>query len=615
MGPRLHYFLRLLLFWLILFASFRFLFLCFNADLVFQHPPPETLQSFVRGFRLDLSTIAYLMLPSFLLWALFQLVPKKIIHQINQGYHFLLLFLLPVLFVSTIKMYHEWEALLSVSVLDYVANPGEVVSFISTAELLGLVIFLILYVTFSIWMYKKVVRGFLLDKGKVLYRVVIGLLMPVILGISARGGWQLIPINESAAYFSDTPFFNHVAVNPFWYFIHSVLDKDTDKNPYALMDPAEAKQRYDHLYASIDSAGIDVLTTTKPNLVFIILESWTADIIEALGGEAGITPQFDSLRKEGLLFTNIYGAGARTEHGLISVLSGYAPPPKVSIITIPSKSAKIANLNTLFANDGYASSFYYGGEIHFVNMKSYLVNGHFKTIVDKENFEETQLNSKWGAHDEFVLNKQLADLDNTSGPFLSVVLTLSTHEPFEVPMETPFNGKDEADKFRKSAYYTDHCLGDYFSKAKQEGWYDNTLFILVADHGHRLPKNNDLSRPESKRIPLLLFGNVLREEFRGKQIDITGNQHDIPATLLHQLHKETSRFPGSKDLLNPSTRSFAYYVTDNVMGWITPGQMMLFDLTKREFISLTDPPVTYIDSLQSDAKAYLQYHYQEYLDF
>ena len=615
MNPRLHYFLRLLLFWLILFASFRFIFLCFNADLVFQNPIPETLQSFIRGFRLDLSTIAYLMLPSFLFWVLFQFTQKKIIHQINQGYHFILLFLLPVLFVSTIKMYHEWEALLSVSVLDYVANPGEVVSFISTAELLGLVVFLVLYVTCSIWLYKKVVRGFLHDKGKTLYKFVIGLIMPVLMGISARGGLQLIPINESAAYYSDTPFFNHVAVNPFWYFIHSVLDKDTDKNPYALMDPAEAKQRHNHLYASIDSAGIEVLTTTQPNLVFIILESWTADIIEALGGEPGITPQFDSLRKEGLLFTNIYGAGARTEHGLISVLSGYAPPPKVSIITIPSKSAKIANLNSLFAKDGYASSFYYGGEIHFVNMKSYLVNGHFKTIIDKEDFEENQLNSKWGAHDEFVLDKQLADLHNTSGPFLSVVLTLSTHEPFEVPMETPFNGKDESDKFRKSAYYTDHCLGDYFKKAKQETWYDNTLFILVADHGHRLPKNNDLSRPESKRIPLLMFGNVLKEEFRGKQIDITGNQHDIPATVLPQLHKETSLFPGSKNLLNPSTKSFAYYVTDNVMGWIAPGQMLLFDLTKREFISLTDPPVPYIDSLQSDAKAYLQYHYQEYLDF
>ncbi|MBK9982845.1 MAG: LTA synthase family protein [Saprospiraceae bacterium] len=361
-----------------------------------------------------------------------------------------------------------------------------------------------------------------------------------------------------------------------------------------------------------------MLKSVKPNIVIIILESWTADIIRSLGGENNITPNFDTLSKQGLLFTQIYAAGSRTEHGLISVLSGFPPPPLISIISIPSKSEKLKSINNVFADDGYSSSFYYGGESGFVNMKSYLINSGFTTIVDKASFTANQLNSKWGAHDQYVFERQLLDLKIAHEPFLSVLLTLSSHEPFEVPMETPFDDDhSEPGKFRKAAFYSDHCLGEYFRAAKKESWYDNTLFILVADHGHRLPKERDFNMPESKRIPLLFFGNVLQENIRGATIDKTCNQNDIAATLLSQLNKNYSDFPSSRDILNPGTKNFAYYTNDNVWGWITPEQKFIYTYATQTLSNTgsTSLAAPLNDSIVLDAKAYIQTHYQRYLSF
>jgi phosphoglycerol transferase MdoB-like AlkP superfamily enzyme len=611
------YFFRLVSFWLLVFATFRLVWLVMSMPQLHDASWGTILLSFIAGFKLDISTIAYIALPSFLLWVIYQFTNSRIVFQINQWYHYVLFFAFSLLYVCTIKMYGMWNALLHVGVFDYLADPGEVVSFITTGELILLVVSIAAWVTGLILLYKKLVRGFTYIPGRLRYKLFISVVLPVVFIVGARGGLQLVPVNESTAYHSDISYFNHLAINPFWYFMHSMLEKDAEENPYLFYDSNVASDRVRHLLPPTDTSFTKVLTTTRPNIVFILLESWTADIIAALDGESNVTPYFDSLRQDGLLFTKIYSAGSRTEHGLISVLSGYPPPPKVSIITIPHKVSQLGSINTLLNAQGYSSSFYYGGEIGFVNMKGYLIQTGFENIVDKENFDEAQLNSKWGAHDEFVFEKQLQDLNQADTPFFSVVLTLSTHEPFEVPMKTPFNGKDEPDKFRKSAYYTDACLRRFFAIAKKQPWYDNTLFVLVADHGHRLPKKRHLDWPQTKRVPLLWYGSVIDSLYRGTTIARYGNQHDLPATLAHQLGLDASVFPLSKNLLDPDCPEYGYYVTDNVMGWVTSKQTVSYNFTKETFRMMRPDPIDSLakDSIEKDAKAFLQMHFQRYLDY
>ena len=158
--------------------------------------------------------------------------------------------------------------------------------------------------------------------------------------------------------------------------------------------------------------------------------------------------------------------------------------------------------------------------------KTYIIS--FKKvskIVGIDDFEKSQLNSKWGAHDEFVLTRQLGDLGKEKQPFFSVLMTLSSHEPFETPIATPFPGKDLPSKFRSAAWYTDKCLGEYFEKAKKQPWYKNTLFVLVADHGHLLPLERDYYDVENRHIPLLALGGALEENLKGQKINVTGNQN------------------------------------------------------------------------------------------
>lgn len=154
---------------------------------------------------------------------------------------------------------------------------------------------------------------------------------------------------------------------------------------------------------------------------------------------------------------------------------------------------------------------------------------------------------------------------------------------------------------------------EYFRMAKQQPWYDNTLFILVADHGHRLPKKSNLNLPQSKRIPLLFYGNVLKEHVKGKTNTIVGNQNDIAATLLHQLGKPADKFSRSKDLLNPNCNGFAYYTTDYTLGWVTNSQKFIYFYTSKTLNTIGTGAVN--DSILLDAKAFLQTHYDEYLRF
>jgi phosphoglycerol transferase MdoB-like AlkP superfamily enzyme len=612
---KFHYLSRLLIYWMIVFTQFRLFFLVFNYQTIIYPDIGLAFKSLIAGLRLDLSMTAYLMMPSFLLWILQWFIRRPFINHVNNIYIFTVLFLLSILMISTIKMHHEWGTLLNAGIFNYLKHPGEMIAFISTVELLLWILFIGLHFGLNVFIYKKLVNRFPENFGKKILNGSILVLSLLLLPVMARGGFQLAPINESSAYFSEVSFFNHVAINPAWYFLHSLAGQRSAENPYLFMESEKAEMRNQNLFSKGDTAFYFILTTSRPNIVIIILESWTADIIQSLGGEANITPSFESLRKDGLLFTNIYGAGSRTEHGLISVLSGFPPPPHISIITMPSKTEKLNSLNEKLSADGYSSSFFYGGEIGFANMKSYLAGTHFKKIVDEASFEKNQLSPKWGAHDEYVFEKQVQYLNTEKEPFFSVILTLSSHEPFEVPMQTPFKGNDESDKFRKAAYYSDHALGEYFKAAKKENWYDNTLFILVADHGHRLPRNTDLNRYESKRIPLLFYGNVLKENVRGTTIPKTGNQHDIAATLLNQLHKDFSGFPKSKDLLNSGTKEFAYYTNDDVLGWVTPSDKFIYIYSSKELQNTGGPTIAspLNDSIVLDAKAFLQTHYAGYL--
>jgi phosphoglycerol transferase MdoB-like AlkP superfamily enzyme len=611
---KIHFLLRLLLFWLLLFALYRVLFISYYFSKIPTGQSAETFLSFFYALRLDVATACMAITIPYLLWVVQQFYKHKIFHRINFVFTSSLVLVISLLSIANIKIYGEWGTPLSARALNYLLYPKEALASVSFLEIVLLLSSCGALVAGSIFAYRKLINNFSAPIENKKWKLAQIILIPIILAIGYRGGLQLSPVNESSAYYSSVQLNNHIATNNIWYLGHSIVEANDKKNPYNFMDSQTANAITTGLFEH-SSDTTSLIKNKTPNIIVIVLESWTADIIKALGSEENITPHFEELCKDGLLFTQMYGSGFRTEQGLVSILSGFPAQPNNSIITTPSKAEQLPSLTVELEKTGYNASFYYGGEVEFANMKSYLLNSHFTKIFDKNNFEKNQLNSKWGAHDEYVLNKQLTELKTEKQPFFSMLLTLSTHEPFEVPMQTPFNGSEEAEKFKKAAYYTDECLFNYFKEAKKQAWYANTLFILVADHGHHLPKNRNMDMPESRRITALITGGALMDVWRGKTFDKIANQNDVAATILSQLQQPYSKFTWSRDIFNPATKEFAYYSNENVVGWIAPQQNVVYSFNSQKVDVQPKSQTILNDTILVDAKAYLQTLYEQYLNY
>ncbi|MBP9083246.1 MAG: sulfatase-like hydrolase/transferase [Bacteroidia bacterium] len=611
MKQSLLFFLKHYLFWVLIFIGFRILFLFSQSQSLGDTPLTEIALSLLVGFQLDISTASYFAIIPFLLTIALIWGGDRIIFNILKVYYLLILFITMILSIGNIIIYKYWGTLLNSRGLAYVLQPAEMFASVTDFQLVsGIIVLIILFFLMRKAYYFYLHPALAEINGTRLQRLAsVCIALPLIV-IGIRGGLQLIPVNESAAVFSSNKLLNEAATNNLWYLGHNLKQAGTtNKNPYQWFSDEESIQVVASLYAKKSVPDSIFNMNHKPNVVLILLESWTADIIEPLGGIAGVTPNFSKLCKEGMLFSAIYSSGFRTDQALVSALSGYPSQPNNSIIRFPSKASQLPSIANVFNENGYQTSFYYGGELGFANMYNYLSVTGFKTITGKEAFEDDVMNSKWGAHDEAVLDLQLSDLKKAQQPFFSTLLTLSTHEPFEVPVNTPFNDPSEPELFKKSAWYTDYCLGKYFEQAKNESWFTNTIFVLVADHGHRLPLNRSFDDPFIRRIPMLIIGNPLRKELKGTQINVIGNQNDLPATLLSALNYNHNEFPWSRDLMVPTQNPFAYLSLDYAISWVhQKGNTVVRLDSKQESISA--------DSTENRiAKAYLQQLYKSFLSF
>jgi phosphoglycerol transferase MdoB-like AlkP superfamily enzyme len=411
-----------------------------------------------------------------------------------------------------------------------------------------------------------------------------------ILGItflSVRGGWQLAPISQSMAYFSSKPILNHAAVNTSWNLAQDVVNNMAgNSGDFHYLPEAQADSILQHYQSGDSLARTEILSTKRPNVVFIILESFTADVVESLGGEPGISTELGQLMKQGVSFTNLYASGDRTDKGLVAVMSAFPAQATKSIISETDKQEHLPSVAQVFKEQGYQTSFMYGGESEFFGFKPYVLSHGFDHSTDKHAFAPEDQNSKWGAHDGVVFKRFKKQLGQLKQPFFATMLTLSNHEPFEIPESPRFPGTDLPNRFRSTAFYTDKSLGTFIRAARKEPWFKETLFVIVADHGHRLPKEKyAISEAKRFHIPLLLVGDVIKPEFRGKQMSVFGSQTDIAKTVLGQLGLDGSRFTFSQDLFATHTDSgYAFFDWDNGFGVISKQGFTSYDNAGKRLI-------------------------------
>jgi phosphoglycerol transferase MdoB-like AlkP superfamily enzyme len=326
----------------------------------------------------------------------------------------------------------------------------------------------------------------------------------------------------------------------------------------------------------------------RRNVVLVSVESLSADFLGAFGNEAGLTPNLDRLAREGLLFRRVYATGTRTVRGLEALALAVPPTPGQSIVRRPNNEG-LFSLASVFTDRGYESKYVYGGYAYFDNMSHFFgANGY--TVVDRRAIPAAQIHHEtvWGVADEDLFDQALAEMraSHAAGKqFFVHVMTTSNHRPYTYPadrIDIPSGaGRDGAVK------YTDWAIGKFVADARREPWFDDTVFVFVADHQAASAGKTGLP-VDRYRIPLIVYSP---KHVTPAIVDRLMSQIDVAPTLLGLLHfSYRSRFLGWDIFKVDPERDRAFVSTYQEMGFVDGGRLVSLRPRRGVTVSAADVP-------------------------
>lgn len=577
MKKRILFILALYFAWLLVFALQKPVFMLYHHNLAGGTTAIEWLQVILSGLKLDATVAGYLTVIPLLLTLSSIWQPGHWLKKTLQGYYMIVATLVAAIFMVDLGLYGFWGFRLDSTVLFYIQSSlKDSLASVPIGLALVLITAFLIYVYGIYWYFNRLFLSWTPDN--MVQKRILGSLIMLVLGgimfIPIRGGVTTSTANVGMVYFSQNQFLNHSAINPCFSLLTSISKQQDFAAQFNFFPEEERKAIIDEILPISNNtltSDSSLFRTTRPNILLILLESFSANAIEAVGGDPGVTPSINQLSKEGVLFTNMYANSFRTDRGLVAVLNGYLAQPTTSIMKYPAKSQTLPSLAKSLGKAGYTADILYGGDINFTNMQSYFFSSGYSKITADRDFPLASRLSKWGANDDITfdwLYKSITERANTSSPWLSTFLTLSSHEPFEVPYKRLDN------PYLNSVAFTDSCLGDFIRKVKELPVWDNLLVILVSDHGFRYPADIQESGPMRYHIPMLWIGGALKE---AKVIDTYACQTDLVATLLHQMNLPHDEFTFSKDIFNPSFPKYAFYTYNNGFGFLDQTGISVFD--------------------------------------
>lgn len=611
----LRYFGSLALFLFALFFVQRHLFLAFSHSALRGVGVKEILACHLHALPMDLSTTGYILLVVALLTLPLLFTEVRGLRRAVRGFLIAVILGSALLNVVDIGLFDAWGVKLDRKALSYLRYPADVMGATSPERTALLLLVATVQSMFFIFLLNGIGHARSFQKGSKGGRIAVAVLFPVLCIIALRGGPQDDPINKSWSWYSSRPVLNLAALNSVWNALEiAVQPAEFEANPYTYMPKDEALKIFRDTHPATGGPSTQILKNARPNVLLIMLESWTADIIEPLGGDSGVAPQFTRLCKDGLLFTNFYSTGFRTEQGLCALISGFPSQPTTTIIRKFGKFDRLPSVVRSLDSAGYSSRYYYAGDVSFANTRSYLEAMGFNRVYDETAFP-IQRRTRWGAFDEELFQFHLRDAKTASTPFFQIIMTSTSHEPFDAPVDEGFSGSD-AQLYRNTIHYTDRCLGASLDSAKHQPWYANTLIFIVADHGHYLPHYLTQFGDARHRIPFLITGGALADQLRGKRDSTYGSHVDFPVTLLAQLGLPHRQFPWGRDMFSNATPHSAFWTFNNGFGMADSTQEVAFDATGNRMIELRDSSSTAnTERLLRSGKATLQVLLDRYMEF
>lgn len=558
---------------LLIFILQKPLFMLYNGSIEKGFGFADYMQVMVHGASLDAATAGYLTAFPFLLVLISIWFRKFPLKKILYGYYILAAALISIIFVVDMALYTFWGFKLDASVFLYIDSPKEALASVSVGFILLRVLAILLLIALNSWVLLKITPSVLTATRKRIAGTAGMLLLGGVLFIIIRGGVTESTSNIGQVYFSNEPFLNHSAVNPDFSLLSSMGKSQDFASEFNFFDEEKRAALFDGLYPTTDGDSIiQVLNTKRPNILIILMEGFGGAFVEPLGGLPDVTPHFNRLSKEGIFFTNCYANSFRTDRGTVCTFSGYLGLPTASVMKIPAKSRTLPAIAEGLSKAGYKTDFLYGGDINFTNMKSYLLSTGYQRLTANTDFSlAEQTSNAWGVNDDITFEYLYNQLRNRKeeGPWHTAFLTLSSHEPFEVPYHRL------EDKIPNAFAYTDECLGKFIDRLKQTPAWKDLLVICLPDHGFYYPCEGFNAMPRFYHIPLLWLGGAVKQPM---QVDKIMNQTDLAATLLGQLGLEHTAFTFSRNVLGSDYKyPFAFYSFNNGFSFRDSTGVTVFD--------------------------------------
>ncbi len=552
-----------------------------------------------HGLPLDLSMAGYLsVIPGFLSIAVVWL-KRDLVKPIMNIYFIIASLLITCSFLLNASLYPYWKYPLDSTPLFYFfTSPADAIASVSIWQvILSIVILIVL--TIGVWFtlrmrgekrqqYSRYSYGYGgfgsgkrnrfddFDRHRGRTSIIL-LLLTGLLFLPIRGGITVSTMNTGQAYYSQNAYLNHSAVNPLFSLLESITHQEDFASQYRFMKDKEADKIFATMTSTSDENTYPLLNEATfkkgtPDILIVIMESFASDIMPSMGSYKDVAVCLDSIAQQSILFTRFYANSFRTDRGMVSILSGYPAQPTTSIMRYPRKTSQLPSIaRNLAKYKNYKTTYYYGGDADFCNMRSYLVSQGYQHIISDANFPIEDKLSKWGVPDHILAAKMMEDIkaqQNEKRPMLRILQTSSSHEPFEVPYHRL------KDKRLNAFAYTDSVMGAIVREYRKLPRWKNTLIVFVPDHVGGYKENlNDHDRSRYQ-IPLILAGGAIS---RPMKVGIIGSQHDIAATLLGQLGVEHREFTFSKNMMSDATPKFAFFAVNDAFGIVSEENSLIYD--------------------------------------
>ena len=566
------------------------LFLIRYADSAAQSGFGDWCRTVWHGLSLDMTVAGYVTALPLLaeLATLWVRLPERIWRIALTVYFVAVSLFAAAVFAVDLGLYAHWGFRLDATILIYLADPKEAAASVDLATGTIYSLLFLLYAGAMIVLYHRIVRLFDAEPQPLLPAFIGSLAMVMLAGfdfLAIRGGTGTSVANVSKVYFSPTMFLNHAATNPVFSFLASLGDRKDYADRYPFYDEQTLAERFDALRGNRADGGPAerVLAVERPNVVVVILESFARTIMDTEVDGEPVMPNMQRLKGEGIWFENFFANSFRTDRGEVAILSGFPAQTRMSIMKLPAKNRSLPSLARSLGREGYATSFAYGGDLNFTNQASYMYATGWQELIWQKDMRFDAPTGKWGYDDSVVCDwfpERVIALAEREEPFLAGLLTLSSHEPFEVPYAKFDN------PILNAMAFSDECVGRMIDRWKASPAWDDLLVVLVADHGYPYPRTLAYNEPLRHRIPMIWTGGAVAS---ARTVDAYASQIDLCATLLAQLGVAHDDYDFSKDIFDPATPKFAYYAFNDGFGVVAADGQAIWDATAGEALGDASP--------------------------